>query len=420
MIETINRPATRTHSARGGRQGSLLLAGTLSAIAAASLGLLACLLVVVLGWATDPNSTGTSPALVRAAAQLWLLAHRTPIHVDGQSVSLAPIGLTAVFVVLLVRAATSAAGRARARSRRDVLMAMLCIAPPYALLALVVAGAADTPGLRPLPGHAFVAALTIAVGAACVAAVRRVGWHAMTAGMPAPFRLVPVAALAATATLVATGAVLVAAVLIVEAPQVTSIAGSIQGRGPAGFALVVVQVLLAPNAAVWGAAYAARTGFAVGVGTAIAPSGVVVGAVPGLPMLAALPAAGPAPAAAAASLVGVLLAGVVAGVLVGSRLDSARRHLAAPLAIAAVVCAAGMFGGLCWFAGGSGPGRLAPLGPPPLLSAAAAIGWMVLTAAPAAWLASWNTGRHDPHTGLAPSTSDGMPPSQPRGNLPPT
>ena len=57
--------------------------------------------------------------------------------------------------------------------------------------------------------------------------------------------------------------------------------------GQAG--ITVLCLVLAPNIAVWGAAYLLGPGFAVGVDTVVSPGSVVIGPLPGVPVLAGLP-----------------------------------------------------------------------------------------------------------------------------------
>lgn len=393
MTETIASPAQRAARSAASGRGSVILAGALAAIGAGALGMLACLSIVVLGWATDPQSSGTSPGLLRAAGHLWLLAHRAPLVLASGTIAIAPLGLTAVIAVLLVRAAEGAGRRTRSRGRREAIAAALSIAVPYALVVAVGATASRTPEVGTLPGRALISGFVLAALAALVGAARRVGWQEISGDWPAAARAVPAAVLVAVVALLATGAALVAAALIADVSRVSELARSVQAAGPAGFALLVLQLALAPNAAMWGAAHAAGTGFAIGIGTQVGPAGVTLGSVPALPLLAALPISGPAPAAAALATVGVVAAGLLAGAVLARRLGPGLAHQA-PLWMALTALTTGaVFAALCWVSGGSGPGRLAVLGPDPLLSGAAVAQWLALAGVPAAWVVSWRQAR---------------------------
>jgi hypothetical protein len=394
VTDTITRPASSAARSRAVRQRSLVLSGVVSAAGAAALGLLACLSIVVLAWATDPNSSGTSAGLARTAARLWLLSHGGSIVVRGEPITLAPLSLTVVVFVLIARGAAAAARVRRACTAVDALGAALSVAAPYALVVAVVAAAAQTPQLRTQPVRALLTGLALAAVAASAGGLRQVGWHEVTRAWPAAAKAIPAAVAAAVCGVVATGAALVAASLMADFSQVSVIARSVEGAGAAGLALLVVQVVLAPNAVVWASAYAAGTGFAVGVGTHVGPAGSTMGAVPALPLLAALPVSGPAPALAQMSVAGVLIAGAFAGVVLARRMDGTPQHLVAVWMALTALAAAATFGVLCWLAAGSAPGTLAQIGPQPAQSAAAVAQWLVLSGVPAAWITSWRGMRH--------------------------
>jgi hypothetical protein len=149
-------------------------------------------------------------------------------------------------------------------------------------------------------------------------------------------------------------------------------------HGVAGQAGVTVLCLLyAPNIAGWGAAYLLGPGFAVGLDTTVSPGAVLIGPLPGLPVLAGLPSvplSGIGPV-----LLGVpVLAGICAGVLLARRRSPAMARRGAggrwgPLVLTAAL--SGPVAGLLLqafafaSAGGIGSGRLSVLGP---------TGWRVL------------------------------------------
>jgi hypothetical protein len=154
-----------------------------------------------------------------------------------------------------------------------------------------------------------------------------------------------------------------------------------------GLLLVVGCLLLVPNAAVWVAAYSVGTGFALGAGTAVAPSGVEIGNVPALPLLAALPGAGPAPRASLVLVAIPVAAGVMLAWALVKRLGDVTAGRAAVLAGATGAFVGVVVALCCWLAGGSmGPGRLAEAGPNPLLTGLAAAEWLGFVGAGAAAL----------------------------------
>jgi hypothetical protein len=130
--------------------------------------------------------------------------------------------------------------------------------------------------------------------------------------------------------------------------------------GQAGITAICLAYL--PNLAVWGAAYLLGPGFSVGDGTVVSPGDVLLGPVPGLPVLAGVPSApltglGPV-------LLGLpLLAGLAAGFLLARRRPGGWGGLLGAAALAGPL--AGVLLGLLAVAarGGIGSGRLAVMGP---------------------------------------------------------
>jgi hypothetical protein len=166
-------------------------------------------------------------------------------------------------------------------------------------------------------------------------------------------------------------------------------------HGPAGvLSLLVLALLLLPNAVLWVAAYSVGPGFTVGVATSVAPTGVHVGDVPSFPLLGALPGTGSAPTASLLAVLVPVLAGALVGVhAVRCRPDGDRPGaLVVPIRAALSGALAGLaLGGLALLTSGSlGNGRMSVLGPD---------GWAVglaaaVEVAAVAALASWLTGRY--------------------------
>jgi hypothetical protein len=386
VTETIARAQPGAPATETPRRGSLVVAAVTGAAGAAALGLLGSLSCVLMGWATDSRSSGSASSLLRAAGQLWVMAHRTPVRVPAGRVVLAPLGLTLIMLTLVARAAAAAVRRTATGTRRDVVIAGLAVAPPYALVVTVVAGLSGVREVQPSPVGALLSALALSGTAAIAGVVRVRGWAWIAEPFPPVVAAIAPASAAAVATMLATGGLLAAAALAASGSTSTALSRAVAPGAPAAVALLLAQVALVPNAVVWASSYALGSGFAVGVGTAVAPAGVHLGAVPALPLLAALPAAGSAPPASLAALLGPLLAGAVAGVILGRRLGgSPPARVAQWMLVAAIVTGTAM-ATLAWIAGGSGPGRLAALGPPPLLVWAAAAGWVAMGGVPAAWV----------------------------------
>jgi hypothetical protein len=187
-------------------------------------------------------------------------------------------------------------------------------------------------------------------------------------------------------TLLGAGSVLAALSLAFHFQRAADITRALGPGAVGGVLLFLLGVALVPNTAVFGASYAIGPGFAVGVGTAVSPAGVTLGAVPAVPWLATLPQTGPAPAVSLPVVLAPILAGALAGMLVARRASFLTAERAALWAGGAGALTAVALGILAAIAGGPvGGGRLSAVGPSSwqvMLVATASLG---LSAAAAAW-----------------------------------
>ncbi len=170
---------------------------------------------------------------------------------------------------------------------------------------------------------------------------------------------------AVVAAILAVSAVLVAVLLVVDFSQVVALYEGLHTGGLGGFALTVAQLFFMPVVVIWGAAWLIGPGFAIGVGSSVSPLGTVLGPIPSVPLLGALPI-GDLPFGFVGLLVPIVAA-FVAGALLFARLERTE-----PLWVAGAGLATGAAGGillglLAWFASGAaGPGRLVQVGPDPI------------------------------------------------------
>lgn len=175
------------------------------------------------------------------------------------------------------------------------------------------------------------------------------------------------------------GALLVTAATVLRGGEVVALFEAAHVDAMGATMLAIGQLAYLPTLVVWGGAFAAGPGFALGTGTAVTPAGTNLGVLPGLPALGIVPES-----VSHWMLLSVLLivaVGFVAGAAARSRLGdissapSAPGGRAAPAeasAPRAVALAAIVVGGgaavaiLAWVASGAmGPGRLAEVGPAP-------------------------------------------------------
>ena len=248
---------------------------------------------------------------------------------------------------------------------RAAARAAVSVAVPYAALCAGVAAASATPVLRPSVVSAALAGLGTALLGAAAGALRpdRLWWAAWLRLGDRTRRTLPAAA-AAVCTLLAGGALLAGGSLLGHLGRATDLAEATAPGAVGGAGLLLLGLSYVPNAVVWAAAWLAGPGFAVGTGTAVGPFAHELGAVPALPLLAALPTAGVPGWVGAAALGVPLAAGAVAGrVLHGRSVSSTRGRALLDVLVAAAWSGAAM-AVLALLAGGAAGGaRLAELGP---------------------------------------------------------
>ncbi|HEX7189456.1 MAG TPA: DUF6350 family protein [Actinomycetes bacterium] len=353
----------------------LTVAGVLAAGQAAGLGALAVMVIVLVGWATAADSGASASTAVAGGLQVWLVGHHTRVLLPGGSFGLVPLGLT-VLPLLLVHTATLRSARAAGITGRSGVLALTSsVTATYAVVATAVALLARTEEVRPMPMTAFVGSAVIAGVASGSAAVRATGRSAVLwYRLPALVRLSLPPAAVALGVLVAAGAALAGASLAGHHDRARALTDGLD-PGVGGAALLVLGSLLyVPTAAVWGLGYSVGPGFSVGQGTSVSVLGSDLGAVPGLPLLAALPA-GPGTAGPAgwAALAAPVVAGVLAAWLLRRRAGapaspgtaglSSWRALVAAAGAVGVAVGVGVGALAALAAGPAGPGRMAETGP---------------------------------------------------------
>ena len=352
---------------------SVSLAGALAALRAAGLGLLTVMVLVLVAWATAADSGASASEAVAGGLAIWLVGHLARLSVPGGEFGLAPLGLTLLLAGLLFTSGVRAARVAQVRGRRAVGSLTLALAASYAAVAVVVSLLARSAAVHPRPVSAFLGAGGLALVAGGAGAVRGTGRAgAWWARIPTVGRLALTGALGAVTVLLASGSLLVCVMLGLHRGEVSAVVSALHAGTSGSLLVLLICVLYAPTAVVWGASYVAGPGFAVGTGTSVAVTGVHLGAVPALPLLAALPSSGDAGAGWPIAFAATLAAGLVSGVLVDR---AARRQPGQPIAswrdVARIAGLTGAVTGVALGAlaavssGPAGAGRLAHTGPTP-------------------------------------------------------
>jgi hypothetical protein len=319
--------------------------GVLAAlIAAVATMLLVQLLVTVLVFGDGRSDASLGDAL-RVGAALWLLAQGAVLHLPDGAVSLLPLGLTAGLAVVLARCARWVARRAypdparRGSARRTAGVVCLAVAVPYTVVTVVIALLARSGDVRPSLPLAALGALVLAVAATAYGSVgvlapdrlspfrRGARVLTLTGAQPSAARVIARGAVAAAGVLLA-GAALLAGILLASHLGTAADLGRETEGGIVGHSgVLLVQLALLPNVALWFVAYVVGPGFSIGADTTVHLVGGQLGEVPALPMFAGLPASLPLVAALAVVLIPVL-AGLLAGRMVALRLgDGSWRRL---------------------------------------------------------------------------------------------
>ncbi|MFI6281357.1 DUF6350 family protein [Streptomyces sp. NPDC050988] len=307
---------------------------------AAGLGLAAFTVLVTVLWISSPYPDSGPDGALHVAAGLWLLAHGCElVRTDTLSGVPAPVGVTPLLLVVLPTWLLHRAGRDAADGDEEsappaVRTAWGGVVAGYLTVGAAAAVYASDGALSPSWASVAVWLPLLAVTAAGVGAwtaygrpreplappVRRalralpfdsfVSFSSAVPGfrLPAAVR----AASAGAAVLVGGGAVLVGASLVwhggLARESFLHLTESWSGR----FAVLLLALVLVPNAAVWGAAYALGPGFVLGAGHAADPLMSSPGPLlPPFPLLAAVPVAGPGTPVNWAAGAVPLVAGVV-------------------------------------------------------------------------------------------------------------
>jgi hypothetical protein len=362
MTDLLSRPILRVDrsSAEPDRSSQVVVAA--AAVAAAAVGLVLCLACAVGGWFAA--GAGSFPGGVRAGSLAWLLANGASLHTPTTTITVVPLGATAVLGWLLYRAGYWAGGHTTVTSLRGAARSTGVLAVAYCLSSLVVALVSRGGTVHAGATRTALATLVLGLVAGGAGILRGSGLtgrlHART---PAEGLAVVSGAAAGVATMLAAGAVLVAGSLAVHFTTAMNIAEGLHAGAVGGLLLCLMGCCLVPNAAVYAGAFAAGPGFALGTGTTVAPSGVRLGAMPAFPLLASVPQSSGGRWLQALVVVPVV-AGMVAGVVV------VRRRLeVGPLRAGLLGGVAGLLGGLsfavlCELASGAvGPGRMQDVGP---------------------------------------------------------
>jgi hypothetical protein len=379
-------PAPRRTSAprraRGDRSDAahrrpLVALATLAGVAAASASLVVCLAGGVVGWfLTDAGAHGAPRDGLRVGALGWLMAHGSGAHVQGVSITAAPLALTLLAAVLVwrlgLRLGDSVSGHgpdadAIADGMRDwtVASATAVFTLGYAVVVVVTHHLATTPATSPSLARAlawtFLLCGVVGGAAVAVGSGRASIW---TSFLPASLRAATASAWRLLVWYAAASAAVLVVSLVVDWDGAVNVMSQLHTSPGAATLLIGLCVLVTPNATLFSGSYLLGPGFAVGAHTLVTPTAVVLGPLPMFPLLAALPDAGPTPGWTAALLAVPPVLAAVAVHRTLRRYPTSRWDEAALRGAGAGLLAAVAFAVLAALAGGAvGPGRMADVGP---------------------------------------------------------
>ena len=278
---------------------------------------------------------------------------------------------------------------------RVAVRATALVVAVHVVLTLLLALALDAPA-------AEVGLLRTGAGAVVLSVVA-VGWgvaresgllDAALDRLPGAPRPLLRGVLAGLMTALALCTAVVAVALASDAHGYATLSDSLGGAAAGALGLFGLGVLLLPNAAAAVLGLAAGPGFYVGSGTLVSVHGVTLGAVPALPLLAALPDTQAVPLIAFASQAVPVIAGLVAGRTVGRWFgdDDGGSVVAGLTGLLAGVLLGVVSGVVVWLAGGSlGDGALAQVGAPAVATGIAFAAQSGIAAAFAATIARWRS-----------------------------
>lgn len=366
--------------------------GAVDAFAIVAMGLGTLVLLATVSWLAEFGFAGSFVDVWRFAVNVWLLGHGVDLLVTLDPVLLAQLGVAelAAFPFTL---AISGIGLLTVtggwRSGRRIAMAD---APLTAGVGSIIVLAAVSAGLA-FTAMSPAASATLWQAAVFPAALFAVGnliglvgtppgkrmWDWLGSAVPgwsgarvttkSAIRSAWRNALGIWVASIGIGGALVSLMLVLQYGSVIALYQTLQAGVWGGIVLTLGQLLLIPTLAVWAASWMFGAGFSIGVGTSVSPVATLVGGVPGVPVLGAIPLQS-GQWGLLILLVPLLLSFTVAAL---TRRNADRFTAPASTtallgtAVASALFTSALLAGSAWLASGAiGPGALSEVGPQPL------------------------------------------------------
>jgi hypothetical protein len=304
------------------------------------------------------------------------MAHGSGVHADGALISAMPLGITLVcgWATWRIghRLGDSISGHGPDAQRiadgeRDwtVPSAALLYTAGYAAVAVLTDALAATPVTDPSQSRVVLFSILLCglLGAPAIAvgSGRAAIW---TATLPASLVATAAACRRVVRLRLLISLLAFASALLTDFDTALNVTSQLHTDAGANVQLVVVSLLVVPNAVVFSGSYLLGPGFTVGTHTIVSPAVVTIGALPMFPLLAALPDTGPTPPWTSA-LIGVPPLVAALGAMRAQRHHPTYRWEEGALhGCGGGMLAGALFGILALLSGGSvGPGRMTDVGP---------------------------------------------------------
>lgn len=399
MTDLLSRPAAAASATpaqpRPAGAGSLALYGLLAAAWTAAIGLVPLIAVAVAGWfAADSGTFGDA---IRVGGLAWLMGNGSGLELRAASITLLPLGAVAVNGWLLHRAGRWVGSHVAAGAWSEVAAGVLGLSAGYVGLAAVASIATSSSAAHANPGRTLGITFLLAVTLGGLGAVRAAGrLRGLAARLPEEFRAAATGGAAGLLALVGGSAALLTASLVGHFSTAVTLAEEMHAGLVGGAITTLISLALVPNAVFFAGAFLSGPGFAIGTGTVVAPGKVSTGALPGFPLLAAVPRTPGSTWLEVGLLLLPAAAGAVAGLLAVRRFPVATLRAAMLRGGLAGLSAGAAFGLLALLSGGAaGPGRMQAVGPGALVLLAVTLTCLpsgAVAGAATRWVSAWRAG----------------------------
>ncbi|MFD7653101.1 DUF6350 family protein [Actinosynnema sp. NPDC059797] len=354
---------------------------------------------------TAAHASFSTTGVLTAAAPGWLAAHHVPLRFDGGQLGLLPLLPTALVMLLVYRAAAGTADRLGLFEPLQARSVVFSIAGAHAAVGAVISFLMGDEGpVRATPAVAFFGCAAVSGLAAVAGVAQRCGLVEVVFERvdPVARRGLRTGALVLFA-LAAAGALVLALGLALSWTTTASLFDQSGGTIGTGLGIWLMCLAYLPNAVVGALSYVVGAGFSIGP-VVVTPLEFTGGAVPAVPLLAALPEEQVAWLPLVLVLPGAV--GVLAGFTLRDAAPAPRSRVRAVL-VAAITAGVGALV-LAAVAGGPlGGGVFDPVTVPAGLLAVLTVGWVAVPGGVVAWFSGPRPPREvEPAPVLEPAVED--------------